>query len=156
MAMRDLMPRRVSRELDPFSSFEDAFSTYVDNFFKYVDDFFSSDLPAELDAGIKVDIKETDKEYIIEADLPGFDKDDIEVEIANDTLTISAKKEDEKEEKGENYIRKERRRGEFARSFGIRGVDHNKIAAEYKNGVLTLTLPKTEEEKKQTKKINIK
>ena len=90
------------------------------------------------------DIRETDTEYVLEADLPGFKKEDINIDITDNTLTINAERHSEHEEKDkkDNYIRCERSYGSFSRSFGLDGVDTEAIKAGFENGVLTLTMPK--------------
>jgi HSP20 family protein len=104
-----------------------------------------------------VDIAETTKGYEITADLPGMDEKNIEVKYADGTLTIKGEKKDEKEEKKENYYLSERNYGSFQRSFRVpEGVDPDKVEAAFKNGVLTVTLPKTPEAQKKEKRIEIK
>ncbi|MBR1497978.1 MAG: Hsp20/alpha crystallin family protein [Oscillospiraceae bacterium] len=90
------------------------------------------------------DIRETDTAYVLEADLPGFKKEDINIDISDNTLTIRAERHSEHEEKDKqgNYIRCERSYGNFSRSFGLDGVDTEAIKAGFDNGVLTLTMPK--------------
>jgi HSP20 family protein len=105
----------------------------------------------------KVNISEIDKKIIVTANVPGIKTDDISVEISDNILTISGKveKESKEENKNEKYYRYEREFGSFSRSFSLPNkVDENKIEAETKNGVLTITLPKLEIEEK--KKIQIK
>jgi HSP20 family protein len=104
-----------------------------------------------------VDIAETPKGYEITAELPGIDEKNIEVKYADGTLTIKGEKKDEKEEKKENYYLSERNYGSFQRSFRVPdGVDADKVEASFKNGVLTVTLPKTPEVEKKEKRIEIK
>jgi HSP20 family protein len=104
-----------------------------------------------------VDVAETAKGYEITAELPGIDEKDIEVKYADGTLTIKGEKKDEKEEKKENYYLSERSYGAFQRSFRVpEGVDPDKVEASFKNGVLTVTLPKSVEAQKQEKRIEIK
>ncbi len=93
---------------------------------------------------LKVDVKEKDKEYLLEVEIPGVDKEDISLEIRDDILTISAERKEEINEESENYIRKERRYGSFKRSFYLDNVDQEKIKAKFKNGVLKVKLPKKE------------
>lgn len=105
----------------------------------------------------RTDIRDTEKEYILEADLPGFDKEDISLRIENGYLTISAEhrtNNEEKDEKG-NYIRRERSYGSYSRCFDISGIDEEAISANFKNGVLELRLPKETEKKITAKKIEI-
>ena len=103
-----------------------------------------------------VDIAETDKAYEITAELAGMDEKNIEVKFADGVLTIRGEKKDEKEEKKKDYYLSERRYGSFQRSFAVPdGVDTDKIEAHFKNGVLTVTLPKTVQAQKSEKKIAI-
>jgi len=104
-----------------------------------------------------VDIVDADKTYEITAELPGMDESNIDVKFADGTLTIKGEKRDEKEEKKKGYYLSERRYGSFQRSFGgPDGVDAEKIEANFKNGVLTITLPKTPQAQNSEKKIAIK
>jgi HSP20 family protein len=119
------------------------------------DDFFGEDLVAKRYSAFKTDIAETDKEYVIEADLPGFAKEAIQVEIVDNHLTISAKRDDATEEKQDNYIRKERHLGEVSRTFAFDDVKEDEIKAEFKDGVLKLTLPKKEHEVNKVRKIEL-
>jgi HSP20 family protein len=98
------------------------------------------------------DMVEKQDRYEITAELPGMDEKNVEVKLANGSLVISGEKKEEKEEKKENYYMSERRYGSFQRSFRLPdGVSPDKIEATFKNGVLTVTLPKTEEAKKESK-----
>ena len=104
-----------------------------------------------------VDIAEKEKEYEVMAELPGMDENNIDVKFADGMLTIKGEKKEEKEEKKKDYYLSERRYGSFQRSFQVPdGVDAEKIEASFKNGVLTVKLPKTPEALKQEKKIAIK
>lgn len=95
----------------------------------------------------KTDIKEEDGKYVLEADMPGFNKEDIKLDVDNDILTISAERHSEHEDKDKagNYIRCERSYGSYSRSFDVSAIDSEKITATYENGVLTLDMPKKEE-----------
>ena len=104
-----------------------------------------------------VDVTETEKAYEIVAELPGMDEKNIEVKVADGVLTIKGEKREEKEEKSKDYYLSERSFGSFQRSFQVPGgVDTDKIDASFKNGVLTVTLPKSTEAQKAEKKITIK
>jgi len=103
------------------------------------------------DAQIRVDIKENEKEYIVEADLPGVKKEEINIELNNDRLTISVARNEEKE----NYIRKERRSGSYCRSFHVENVVEDKISAKFENGVLSMVLPKKESGENRKNRIEI-
>lgn len=128
----------------------------MDNLF---DNFFGdSFMPAlfEGDAQIRVDVKENEKEYVIEADLPGVKKEEINVELHNDRLTISVVKNEEINEEKENYIRKERRSGSYSRSFYVENVIEDQISAKFENGVLSMLLPKKESGVNKKNQIEIK
>jgi HSP20 family protein len=104
-----------------------------------------------------VDITESDKAYEITADLPGISEKDIEVKLAAGGLVIKGRKQEEKEEKRKDYYLHERRFGSFGRTFRVpEGVDIDKVEASFKNGVLTVTLPKTAQAQKAEKKISVK
>lgn len=103
-----------------------------------------------------VDVAETEKEFLITAELPGIDEKNLDVTLSNGVLTIKGEKREEKEEKEKNYYLSERRYGSFQRTFQLPdGVDQNKIAANFEKGVLRVTLPKTAEAVTQQKKIPI-
>jgi HSP20 family protein len=104
-----------------------------------------------------VDIAEHDKEYEVTAELPGMEEKDIDVKYADGVLTIKGEKKEEKEEKKKDYYLSERRFGSFQRAFRVPdGVEADKIDASFKNGVLTVVLPKSAEAQKREKKIEIK
>lgn len=104
-----------------------------------------------------VDIVESDKAYELTAELPGMEEKNIEVKVANGGLSIKGEKKEEKEEKKKDYYLSERRYGSFERYFTLpEGVDADKIEATFKNGVLTVTLPKKPEAQKPVKKIDVK
>jgi len=104
-----------------------------------------------------VDIAEKPNAYEVTAELPGLDEKNVEVTLVNGALTIKGEKHEEKEEKRKDYYLKERRFGSFERRFAVpEGVDAEKIEASFKNGVLTVTLPKTPEAQKPEKKIEVK
>lgn len=96
-----------------------------------------------------VNVKESTDDYCIEVAAPGMKKDDFKVSLHNNVLTVSSEKKDEKEEKNENYTRKEFSYQSFQRSFTVSetSVESEKIEANYKDGILTIKLPKREEMK---------
>lgn len=116
----------------------------------FSDDFFNTNPNC-----FKTDISETDKEYLIEAELPGFAKEDIEVNYQYGDLSISAKRDEISEENNDNYLRKERRTGHLMRTFVFENVDAENIKAEYKDGVLNVNLPKKEATPAEVRKIEI-
>ena len=101
------------------------------------------------------DVKETPDALVFKADLPGFSEKDLEITAAGQRLTISGTRQDEREEKGDTFYVAERRHGRFSRSFTLpQGVDVDKVAAELKQGVLTITVPRASAG--QAKKIAVK
>ena len=129
----------------------------LDNLFNH---FWSPVVSKEMSADFfspRVDIKEKKKKYEITADLPGVDKDDLSVTLEDGVLTIEASTNEEKtEEEDGKVIRKERRSGKFMRSFNL-GLDVKEadVSARFKDGVLTLTVPKAEASVSKPKKINV-
>lgn len=125
-------------------------SIFNDDFFT---DFFEGNrLPA-------TNVTETKDAFEIELAVPGFDKDHFNIEVHHNVLTISGHVEDKQEEKNSNnkVIRREFKSSSFKRSFTLpEDVDVNKIAAEHKNGLLTLSIPKAEPQKQEVKKIEVK
>ena len=103
---------------------------------------------------MKTDIRENKDNYVIDVDLPGFDKKDIKIDVTDGYLTINAKVSNEANDKEKGkYIRKERYYGECSRSFYVgEGVKSDDIKASFKNGILSLELPKVEESKKAPEK----
>jgi HSP20 family protein len=104
-----------------------------------------------------VDIYETENEVVLKADVPGIELKDIEVHVENQTLTVKGERTFEKEENAKGYHRIERSYGTFVRSFAVPPtVDTEKVAAEYKNGVLAITLPKKEAAKPRQVKVEVR
>lgn len=120
---------------------------FTDNVF---DDFFNNfAVPAKSGYTIpKVDIEDTDKAYVLTTDLPGVAKEDISVTYADDVLTLSAKHEEQNDQQDEqkHYIRKERTSQSFCRQFTVRDIRREDIQASFKDGVLTITLPKQDQQ----------
>jgi HSP20 family protein len=103
-----------------------------------------------------LDVSETKNDLIVKAELPGLDPKEIDISVVDGNLTIKGEKEQEKEEKEENYHLVERSYGSFARSIRLpRDVQSEKISASFKNGILKITLPKSEEAKKKEIKIKV-
>ena len=115
--------------------------------------FFSGRAPAEF----RTDIRDEGDHFLLEADLPGFNKEDIHVDLDEGSLTISAERRsdfEQKDKKG-NYVRCERAYGSYARSFDTSGIDVEHITAAYKDGVLRLTLPKQSKPEPTTRRLLI-
>ncbi len=103
-----------------------------------------------------VDIYETDESLVMQAELPGIQPDDVEIRVEDNTLYVKGERKFENEVKEESLHRVERTYGTFSRTFALpSSVDASNVKAEYKNGVLTLTMPKREEAKPKTIKINV-
>jgi len=103
-----------------------------------------------------VDIYETDNDIVLKAELPGMDPKDVEIRVEDNTLYLKGERQHEKEVKEQNYHRVERSYGSFARSFSLpNSINADKVKAEYKEGLLTLTMPKREEAKPKTIKIDV-
>ncbi len=116
-------------------------------------------LQDEMDIGWspRLDVSETDNGLEIVADLPGLEKKDINVSLEDNLLTIQGEKKEEKEEKGKRYHTIERRSGSFYRAVRLPiDVEKDKVEAQFKDGVLTLRLPKSKEAKKKISQIEIK
>ena len=104
---------------------------------------------------MRVDVKEEENAYLLEAELPGVNKDQLTIELDNDRLTISVNQDEHKEVNEEQYLRRERRCCSMTRSFNIENIDADKIKAKMENGILKLELPKREPDKKAVRKIDI-
>jgi HSP20 family protein len=138
----------LQRNIDQL--FDDVFSGFNLRPFGDFDESFGAFTPT-------VDVSENDNEIRVAAELPGLADDDIDVSLEHNVLTISGEKKHESEDKGENYHRIERSYGTFRRSIALpEGIDADKVDATFKNGVLTVTLPKTPEARKEVKKIAVK
>lgn len=122
--------------LDPFRDMDDVFNRFM------MRPMLRSGM--EIEPQIKMDVKEADGQYLVKAEIPGVNKDDIHVTIDGNMVSISAEVKQEKEEKeGGRVIRSERSYGMASRSFNLADeVDQSKVRAKYNNGILELTLPK--------------
>lgn len=104
-----------------------------------------------------VDVIDGENEVVVKAEIPGVDKDDLKLELGDGYLTISGERREEKEDRREGYFHRELTYGSFSRTVALPAeVVADKAEAEYKNGVLRVTLPKTEEARKRSRRIKIK
>jgi HSP20 family protein len=104
-----------------------------------------------------VDLLEKDDEFVAKVELPGVHKDDVKITLHDNILTIRGEKKEEKESKDSNYHRLERSYGSFQRSFTLpTSVRQDKVEAEYRDGVLTITMPKAEEAKRKQIEVKVK
>ncbi len=101
------------------------------------------------------DIRETPEAYVFEADMPGIRREDLDINLTGNRITLTGRREAQARKEGENYFMQERSYGSFSRSFNLPdGVDPGKVTADLKDGVLTLSLPKVPEV--QPRKIEVK
>ncbi|MBQ7692713.1 MAG: Hsp20/alpha crystallin family protein [Oscillospiraceae bacterium] len=108
-------------------------------------------------SAFRTDVLDTGDAFKLEAELPGFKKEDIKIDIENDCLTISAERSsDTKEEQKGSYVKRERFYGSFSRSFDVSGINVDAIEAAYTDGVLTVTLPKKAAEVPASRRLEIK
>ena len=147
MIMFELIPidRRNHRvtTYDPFRAFDEMERAF----------FGDSQQPSVL--SFRTDVKDTGDAYKLEAELPGFKKEDIKIDIEDDCLTISAERSLNKDEEKPNFIKRERFYGSYSRSFDVSGIDVDKISAAYTDGVLTLDLPKKVETAPASRRLEI-
>lgn len=147
--MAGLIPWRERREIDRLRG-------EIDRLFRDFFDMGPFGLPFQGGELVPaVDLSETDKEIVVNAEIPGMNANDIDISLNGRVLTIKGEKRQDQEEKEKDFHRLERRYGSFSRSFELPvDVDVEEVKASYKNGVLNLTLPKAKEQ--EVKKIEIK
>lgn len=151
--MFELNRRNNNRQVsayNPFHEMEEFEKSFFGNPFGA---FFGSNDLAEF----KTDVTDEGDRFMLEADLPGFDKKDIKLDISGDVLTVSAKRHSKLEEKDkkDKIVRIERSYGSYSRQFDVSGVNTDAIKAKYENGVLQLVLPKKKSEKLESKHLEI-
>lgn len=131
--------------------FPEFFNDMMESFFKN-DELNTSSYTRPLS-----NVKDTDGAFLIEFALPGFSKNDVDIDVNDHVLTVSSKKEETKNEEQENYTRREFYYGEFKRSFTLpEGVDEEKIKATFKDGILNVEIPKKPELQPRSYKVAIK
>ena len=141
--------------LTPFATREPDIFDYLDALNRNTSNSSSSGY-----AQFHADIYEAGNNYVLKGELPGFDKEDITIDLKNNILTITARhkevsKEEAEAEKKVNYIHREIRKVNYKRSFNIEGIDIPSIKASYENGILELTLPKEAPKRPEGIKINV-
>ena len=131
--------------MDPFREFDEIERSFFGN-------------QKNLISAFRTDVVDTGDAYELEAELPGFAKEDIQLDVENDVLTVSAEHKSEKKEEDEkkNYVKRERFYGSFTRSFDVSGINVDGIEAKYENGILTLHLPKKAAEIPASRRLEIK
>jgi HSP20 family protein len=164
MSIKDLIPRNRGRDVstqrgsdvNPFLALHREINRMFDDVFR------GFELAPSLVPGLqgldqfnwpKMELDETDKEVRITAELPGLEEKDVNLEIANGVLSISGEKKSESEDKEHRFS--ERYYGRFERQIPLEGLDEDKASASFKNGVLTVTLPKSEQTKSNVRRIPI-
>jgi len=148
MLVRRSPERESLARRDLGSAFSDLFDRFFDG------DIFSTEL-AKTGWNPKIDVYEKGGNVVIQADVPGMDEKDLNVELENNIISISGMKKEEHEKKDKNYHQIERSYGSFCRSVQLPdGIQPEKVNAEYKKGVLTVTVPKAKEA--SAKKIEVK
>ena len=135
-----------------------VFENALSGFDRYMDSFFKDSVLSPADRIFSrppaVDVRETEKSYVVEADLPGFDEKNIEIHLDGNTLTIQSKMEEVKEEKS-SYMIRERRSASFSRSFNLpENADRESVSANFKNGVLSVEIGKLAEAQKRVIEIS--
>ncbi len=123
--------------------FDRVFHDFFGNGFSQFDNF-------------STDVIDKGDSYLLQAELPGFNKDEIRIDLDRETLTISADHNEEKKENKDNYVRQERRYRSYCRSFHIPGIRKENIRAAYNNGVLEVALPKEQSASEEPKRIEVK
>jgi len=148
------LPRRRSEGGGAIAGLQSEMNRLFENFFG------RSELPALFGGNVfapAVDVVETKDAILVKAELPGIDSKDLDISITGDLLTIRGEKKSEREEKGKNFHRMERSYGSFTRTVEIPSyANTDKVLADYKDGVLTVSLAKKEEAKEKTVKVDIK
>ena len=154
---KDLVKAKKPSMLSPFEEMEKWFEEAWKRPFPFFNRSLWPTSVAELDEiSPSVDIYDEEKEIVVKADLPGVKKDEVTLELNENVLTIKGEKKKEEKIERKDYYRLERSHGSFCRSFRLpENVDTDKIKANYKDGVLDVRIPKTEETKKHTKKISV-
>jgi HSP20 family protein len=137
-------------DLLPFDRRQKSLARYFDD----MERSFWNEMPNAL-AEFKTDILDKGDHYLLQAELPGFEKGEIQIDLDGDSLVIHAEHNAEKEEKDDQYIRRERRYGSYARRFDVSSIRTGDISASYQNGVLELKLPKKQPEAPVSKKIEV-
>ena len=162
MAVTDLIPRGRGRNLpvqrggdvNPFLSLHREMNRLFDDVFRGFDLAPSEDRLVDRSIGWpNIEVSETDKDVKVTAELPGLEENDVGVELANGVLAIKGEKKTETEDRSRRFS--ERYYGRFERHIPVEDVDEDKISASFKNGVLTVTMPKLPQAESKVKRIAI-
>jgi len=154
MAKKDkgaLVQRETMQPVSPFAEMEQVMDTFFrDPFSLFTHPLMTRSLGRGMELAPSVDIYEDDGEVVVKAEVPGVKKDDLEITITENSLTISGEKKQEDKVEKKDYHRIERRYGSFSRSFRLpEDVNGNKAKASFKDGVLEIRIPRSKEAKKK-------
>lgn len=132
------------RSIVPFNRRNSLVNTGFDDFYNTLDDFFS---PRGMTTGhaFRLDVQENEKDYLVEAELPGVKKEEIEIDIYDGRLTISVNREENVEDKDKNYVHKERRYSAMSRAIYLSDASPEGVKAKMDNGVLSVTVQKQDQ-----------
>jgi HSP20 family protein len=166
MNISDLVPWKSNRGSDIAVRQEKSPATLYDEFDQLFNDFFDNSWMTPWNGRFgerlneftpRVNMTEREKEIEVTAELPGMSEEDIDIALARDVLTIKGEKKQETEDKGDNYYRMERSYGKFSRVIPLPDgvVDNENVDATFKNGFLTITLPKLEEAQQVSRRITV-
>ncbi|MCO8266881.1 archaeal heat shock protein Hsp14 [Haloferax prahovense] len=146
----------MMRRTNPFDDFEELFERMSRQFDEMGRQFDRSGMMAQVRHEMAIDVTDHDGEIVVTVDLPGYEKEDISLSVANRTLTVEATRELDEERADGEYLRRERRHESARRTIRLpEAVDEDGASASYHNGVLTVTLPKRDVEPDDSRRIDI-
>lgn len=146
---KDLSPWSPGRSMMPSEFLKGTFGS------GFLEDFFNNSFMAGFSSTMRTDVKESEGNYILEIEMPGYNKEDIRVECMDGRVTVSAQHTQHSEENRHNVLRQERHYGKISRSYNFEGIDEEMVSAEYKDGILRITVPKQQESTQRKKMIDI-
>jgi HSP20 family protein len=155
---KSVLPPAVHETGPPFVSLQRDINRLFDQFHRGFDLWRTAPWETALgDFNARIDVKDTDTEIVVTAELPGVERKDMELIVATDALTIKGEKKEEVEEKHKGYYRTERYYGLFHRHIPLPcAIEKDKVEATFANGVLKIVMPKSKECPRDTKKVEIK
>lgn len=146
---KDLSPWSPGKSMMPSEFLKGTFGT------GFLEDFFNNSFMAGFSSTMRTDVKEAEGNYILEIEMPGYSKEDIRVECIDGRVTVFAQHMPHSEEQGQNVLRQERHYGKVSRSYNFEGIDEEMVSAEYKDGILKITVPKQQQSMQRKKMIDI-
>jgi HSP20 family protein len=166
MNISDLVPWKSKRGNEIAVRQEDTNATVYDQFNQFFDEFFGNNWMTPWgerfgtsfnEFSPRVNVTEREKEFEVTAELPGLAEDDIDITLAPDAITLKGEKKQETKDKGDNYYRMERSYGRFSRTIPLPtgAIEQEMVEAEFKNGVLTINLPKREDAQPVSRRITV-